>query len=303
MRHVVVRVDNAVTPSAAFVVEEEESLVFLDRSARRRSENVVAQRRLVVGEKGPGVEFFVAEEFVSRAVEVVGSRAGGHDDESAAGSAVLGRVVTLLRLELLQRFRGRVEPKLGNAEGHVLDDGSVKRPHLVARATPAHREEGQRFAAAFLAIGDVPHQPNQRGAAAASQRHIKDGVAFDELTDGGARGFEQRHRAGDLDGFCHVADLHLDVKGPHETRFERQAGVAGGLEAFDFTDQLILASRHDRKVVGAGLVRLTFESHAGVDVGDGDFGAGNDGACVIGDRSGQPSGCLCAQRQREQTNC
>ena len=184
MRNVVTRINHAVTPAAAFVVEEEEGLILGDRPAGGSAENVVPQRRFVTGEERAGVNLLIAEELIRCSVEIIRSRASGHDDEAAAGPPILGGVIVLLGFELLQGFSGRIQAELSDPESHVLDDGSIQRPHLVTGAATTHRKKRQRLGATLIPIDDIAHQPNQRRAAAARQRHVEYGVAFDELPDG-----------------------------------------------------------------------------------------------------------------------
>ena len=71
MRHIVARVDDTVAPAAAFVVEEEEGLVFRDRPADGGAENVVTQRRFFARKKPAGVNLLIAEELIGGAVKII----------------------------------------------------------------------------------------------------------------------------------------------------------------------------------------------------------------------------------------
>src|SRR5690606_9911440 len=105
------------TLAQAFVVGHKEHAVLDHRSSSRKTKLVAAERGTISTEPAVGLDLVVAQELVNRAVELVGSRLGGHDD-LRGGLAVLGRVDAGLNLELLDRVDRRtndegVEVRIG----------------------------------------------------------------------------------------------------------------------------------------------------------------------------------------------
>src|SRR5437016_2549491 len=108
--------------AAAFIVEEEEGPVLLDRPADRAAEIVPTHGRdfdagLIV-EEVVGVQLVVAQEIVKAAVEFVGSRAGNDVHHGGPAETDFRAEVGLLDLEFLHSIdRRRVE---GVHDGGVL---------------------------------------------------------------------------------------------------------------------------------------------------------------------------------------
>ena len=85
------------------------------RTTRRRAELVALEigprQAALVGEIAIGVQFRVPQEFVHRAVQLIGARLEYDVDNSATGPPELGRVAVGLHLELLHRVHRRVHRK------------------------------------------------------------------------------------------------------------------------------------------------------------------------------------------------
>ena len=109
VRHVGIGDRRPVAAPLAFVVEEEERLVLLDRPSERTAEDVVAKRGDARREERARVQGVVAEIVVERTVEIIGPRPRAHDDQAVPGAAEFGGVVVGLDLEFPQRFNRRVE--------------------------------------------------------------------------------------------------------------------------------------------------------------------------------------------------
>ena len=74
----------------ALVVTKKEQLVLHDREADGTSELVALERTPIQIEVIAGVQLFVAEEFVSRAVNLVGPTLRDHVDDGARKTTILG---------------------------------------------------------------------------------------------------------------------------------------------------------------------------------------------------------------------
>src|SRR5215467_3688474 len=89
----------------SFKVREEESLVFLDRPAKRCAELIALEGRRGSKIKVVGsVEGVVAEKFVGRAVELVGARLGDNRYLRGGPLAVLGSIVVAQDVKLSHSF-------------------------------------------------------------------------------------------------------------------------------------------------------------------------------------------------------
>src|SRR4030095_831234 len=95
----------------AFVVEEKEGFVLLDRAAKRSSKVISLERRNrvseLVGEPIVRVHYGIAEKFVKAAMVLIGSRTTHNVDDRSASEAKLGREVGLLYLEFFDRIYRR----------------------------------------------------------------------------------------------------------------------------------------------------------------------------------------------------
>ena len=64
------------------------------------------------------------------------------------------------------------------------------------------------------------HHAEQFADAAAVERHVDDGLVFDELAHGGGFGIEQRGGAGDLNGFGDLADGDGEIEADDAAEFD-----------------------------------------------------------------------------------
>ena len=187
---------------------------------------------------------------------------------------------------------------MGDAQGHVLDDASVEVPHLVPRPASRHREEGQIVkSAARGSEGHVPGELDQLAGLPAPDRHLRDGGPLDELPDGRVFRFEERSRAGHLDGLGDLANLQLDGDRLGQAGFHDDAGLVIRLEADGLAEQFVGTRLQQGKVESSRDVALRRELNPRAGVADRDIGCNDHRASGVRDGARQ-AGLLRVDAQR-----
>ena len=173
----------------AFVVAEDEGAVASDRAAGGGAELIALKRRsgALVEEVG-SVERVVAEEFVNRAVEIIGAGLRGDDDLPAGVLAEFGAVVVALDVEFANGIDAE-ELAAGSAGSHVVFGGAgefdaVEEEEILLRAVAVDGEVaggrgvGNAGTAGFLRceIDDAGIEGEEEVVAAAVEREIFDGL-------------------------------------------------------------------------------------------------------------------------------
>ena len=98
--------------TVAFIREEEERFILLERAADRASELIQSQLALLadnVVEKVGGVKCIVPEIFKPRTVKLVAAGLCHHANLAAGAGAVLGRIVIRIHAELLNVLKRRLK--------------------------------------------------------------------------------------------------------------------------------------------------------------------------------------------------
>ena len=211
----------ALTVAVAFIVPEEEQLVFEHRAAQRTAEVVLQERRFVqsrpLAEERVRVQRFVAMEFEQ--ASAVGIRARPRDDiDDAAGKPPeLGAAVVGLHAELGDRLRARGQHD-DVAVGGILDRHSVEVGGALVRRSAAdlvvagreHVLAGQAALAAPL-WHDRWRQRDQVQHIAAVQRQLLHGAATHHDTKRGVFGLQHGRGTGHLNGLGEAAQLQRDL--------------------------------------------------------------------------------------------
>ena len=282
--------DGAADAAVAFVVAEDEHLVFDERSAHGGAELILDQRGLLIVdglEEAGGVERGVAQVLPDGGVEFVGAAADGGVDDSAAGAAEFGREVVGFEAKLLDGVRGDLDDLIGEAlvrgaVGVVVD---AVDDEVILRTAHAVDVEGGVARVGDAAAADAGGEQGEVGVGAAVEREVDDLLGADDGAAGAGVGFQ--HLGGGVDGnaFGGGADFELEV--------DALAGVDGdfellrdrGFEAGGFGGDLVAASADRQELVGAGGVGLGGGFDAGAHVGEFQLGFGDAEARGVADEA------------------
>ncbi len=128
----------------SFVIAEHEGLVLLDRAAQRDAELVALKARNGIRvEEVAGVEVVVAQEFVERSVQLIGSGLGDDQNLAAGTLAVLGAVGIGEQVEFPHRVHA--QQLLAGAAGlHVVfrrarELHAIQQEQILLRPVPGNR--------------------------------------------------------------------------------------------------------------------------------------------------------------------
>ena len=247
-----IRRAGAIAESVVDKIEEGAILAVVMRQHHGAS-NVYAKLVLAIDgggrrDESTSVEFVVAKVFKKRSVELIGAAFGAENLDAAAAVTIFGAEVGRLQFELTHRFDGRD----GEHDASALDPGG-------------HDSIEQHLFRALLGAVNIgragaPDDPwsehNKRfrtaHVTAYRKRKIVDLLGIDHRTKIGRAAFDQRRRAGDLDGLIDRADLQREFQGQGLSDINTDA-LAGELaKALGFRDDVIGAERETPKSVISG---------------------------------------------------
>ena len=273
----------------AFVVGEPEGFVFDDGATGGGAELVAAEEGAGGGvEEVAGVEGGVAVEVEEGAVEVVGAGAGDGVEDATGGAAVFGGVVVRHDGEFADGFDAQVgaEDGAGGVVGVVVEGDAVEAV-VVFRGAGAGDGELDAVAGADAAVaahgGDAWLEGGELGPIATVEGEFADGEAFDGAVVGGRGEIDGADGGVDFDGFGDIADGESEIDGDFGADVEddvlaETAGEAGGFEG-----GFVGAGLEVGGAVGTGFIAQEGPCDAGVDVAEGDFRGGDDGALGVTD--------------------
>src|SRR5881396_2385671 len=177
--------------SQLLVVNEEEQLVLLDRSAEAGAKLVLPERGLDAVEKLASVKSAVAHKLIRRPMQVVGARFG-HGVHHCSIAAELGAISVGKNRELRNRLntqRGAHDSRPGTMVPETLNIGTVQKIGLAFRPRAGDAEVGLDTVEEILGTGSgvsdlgsrgyAGDQSNQVGEVAAVQRQVVDLLCFD----------------------------------------------------------------------------------------------------------------------------
>ena len=280
---------------AAFVACEKERAVADDGAADAVSIDVALEGDDVAAgvEIIFGIELFVADEFISGAVEAVGAGLRDGADDDAGVAAVIGTEGVGLDLELLDHVNVGLERDL--VLRHVAEVDAIEQVIRGVFAGAGGVNAGDADAAGDGEEGPVVGA--RRDGALSEQRDIEKKAAverdFDNLAvgndfaqgcgfglDAGAGGFDGEE-AGD------VADLHDDIEARAVGDGEGDLGPDEGFEAALFGLELIAAGLDKGEFVFADGVGLGGEGDASVVVGESEGDVGHGGVFGVLNAAGE----------------
>ena len=272
----------------AFVAEEDPVLVFLDRSAERRSELIGAvvplgrADSIVLG--CVGVKDGVVEILEQLPVPLIRARLERSDDRAAAGPPELRIVSVDHDLKLLDRVDARrKEPSAGDAHRRAVHE------ELVGSLSPAVNDEfAVRIPAAqaresarselLLSENDAWRETDQRVGLSSNERQVAQLLGIQSFGSRSGGGFDGLAVGGDGDSILDVADFEDEREIARFVRIEQDAALFERTESDGHSGDAVAARAEEGEGKLSTLVGEGFGGLIGFGADDTDLGGGNGSA-------------------------